>query len=107
MQHGQVLFIAVGTPSSEDGSADLRYVLSVGDAVARHREKPVILVEKSTVPVGTGDTLKAHIERPWTGAPCSSISSPTRNSSRKARRFPIAAARTGSSSVASAKKSAT
>jgi UDPglucose 6-dehydrogenase len=32
-----VLFIAVGTPSSEDGSADLKYVLSVGDAVARHR----------------------------------------------------------------------
>ncbi|AXK51982.1 UDP-glucose dehydrogenase family protein [Pseudomonas protegens] len=63
VQHGQVLFIAVGTPSSEDGSADLRYVLSVGDAVARHREKPVILVEKSTVPVGTGDTLKAHIEK--------------------------------------------
>ena len=63
VQHGQVLFIAVGTPSSEDGSADLRYVLSVGDAVARHREQPVILVEKSTVPVGTGDTLKAHIEK--------------------------------------------
>ena len=61
--HGQVLFIAVGTPSSDDGSADLRYVLSVGDAVARHRQQPVILVEKSTVPVGTGDTLKAHIEQ--------------------------------------------
>ncbi|AZD73378.1 UDP-glucose dehydrogenase family protein [Pseudomonas chlororaphis] len=67
VQHGQVLFIAVGTPSSEDGSADLRYVLSVGDAVARHREKPVILVEKSTVPVGTGDTLKAHIEKALDG----------------------------------------
>jgi len=61
--HGQVLFIAVGTPSSDDGSADLRYVLSVGDAVARHRQQPVILVEKSTVPVGTGDILKAHIEQ--------------------------------------------
>jgi UDPglucose 6-dehydrogenase len=62
VQHGEVLFIAVGTPSSEDGSADLRYVLSVGDAVARHREQPLILAEKSTVPVGTGDTLRAHIE---------------------------------------------
>src|SRR5471032_3627991 len=61
VQHGEVLFIAVGTPSSEDGSADLSYVLSVGDAVARHRVQPVILVEKSTVPVGTGDTLRAHI----------------------------------------------
>ncbi|AZC18610.1 MULTISPECIES: UDP-glucose dehydrogenase family protein [Pseudomonas] len=69
VQHGQVLFIAVGTPSSEDGSADLRYVLSVGDAVARHREQPLILVEKSTVPVGTGDTLKAHIERALDGRP--------------------------------------
>ncbi|MCU7646625.1 UDP-glucose dehydrogenase family protein [Pseudomonas piscis] len=69
VQHGQVLFIAVGTPSSEDGSADLRYVLSVGDAVARHREQPLILVEKSTVPVGTGDTLKTHIEKALDGRP--------------------------------------
>jgi UDPglucose 6-dehydrogenase len=63
VQHGRVAFIAVGTPSREDGSADLRYVLSVGDAIARHREQPLILVEKSTVPVGTGDTLRAHIEK--------------------------------------------
>ena len=63
VQHGRVAFIAVGTPSREDGSADLRYVLSVGDAIARHREHPLILVEKSTVPVGTGDTLRTHIEK--------------------------------------------
>ncbi|MGH8406821.1 MAG: nucleotide sugar dehydrogenase, partial [Pseudomonas sp.] len=63
VEHGEVLFIAVGTPSDEDGSADLKYVLSVGDAVARHRIDPVILVEKSTVPVGTGDTLRAHMEK--------------------------------------------
>ncbi|MGP6419637.1 UDP-glucose dehydrogenase family protein [Pseudomonas putida] len=62
VQHGRVAFIAVGTPSTENGSADLKYVLSVGDAVARHREQPLILVEKSTVPVGTGDTLRAHIQ---------------------------------------------
>ena len=62
IEHGQVLFIAVGTPSDEDGSADLKYVLSVGDAVVRHRLEPLILVEKSTVPVGTGDTLRAHIQ---------------------------------------------
>ncbi|MFP3515445.1 UDP-glucose/GDP-mannose dehydrogenase family protein [Pseudomonas sp. SIMBA_077] len=61
VEHGQVLFIAVGTPPSEDGSADLKAVFSVGDAVARHRVEPVILVEKSTVPVGTGDALTAHI----------------------------------------------
>jgi UDPglucose 6-dehydrogenase len=63
VQHAQVLFIAVGTPSRDDGSADLSHVLSVGDAVARHRQQPVILVEKSTVPIGTGDTLRAHIEK--------------------------------------------
>ncbi|MEN5301037.1 UDP-glucose/GDP-mannose dehydrogenase family protein [Pseudomonas sp. TWI628] len=61
VEHGRVAFIAVGTPSCADGSADLKYVLSVGDAVARHRQQPLILVEKSTVPVGTGDTLRAHI----------------------------------------------
>ncbi|WP_407730834.1 UDP-glucose dehydrogenase family protein [Pseudomonas helleri] len=63
VEHGQVLFIAVGTPPSEDGSADLKAVFSVGDAVARHRIEPVILVEKSTVPVGTGDALTAHINK--------------------------------------------
>ena len=63
VEHGQVLFIAVGTPPSEDGSADLGQVFSVGDAVARHRKEPLILVEKSTVPVGTGDALTAHINK--------------------------------------------
>jgi len=67
VEHGRVAFIAVGTPSCPDGSADLRYVLSVGDAVARHRQQPLILVEKSTVPVGTGDTLRAHINTALAG----------------------------------------
>jgi UDPglucose 6-dehydrogenase len=62
-EHGRVLFIAVGTPSGEDGSADLKYVFSVGDAIARHRSEPLIVVEKSTVPVGTGDALRAHIDK--------------------------------------------
>ncbi|MBC3776326.1 UDP-glucose/GDP-mannose dehydrogenase family protein [Pseudomonas sp. SWRI99] len=63
VQHGRVAFIAVGTPSREDGSADLRHVLAVGDAIARHRQQPLIVVEKSTVPVGTGDALRTHIEK--------------------------------------------
>ena len=63
VQHGQVLFIAVGTPSRDDGSADLSQVLAVGEAVARYREQPLVVVEKSTVPVGTGDVLRAHIDR--------------------------------------------
>ncbi|NIF19649.1 UDP-glucose/GDP-mannose dehydrogenase family protein [Pantoea sp. Cy-639] len=62
VEHGRVAFIAVGTPSCADGSADLKYVMSVGEAVARHRQLPLILVEKSTVPVGTGDKLRAHID---------------------------------------------
>ena len=62
VRHGQVLFIAVGTPSGANGAADLCHVLAVGDAVARYREQPLILVEKSTVPVGTGDLLRAHID---------------------------------------------
>ena len=45
VEHGRVAFIAVGTPSCPDGSADLKHVLSVGDAVARHRQQPLILVE--------------------------------------------------------------
>ena len=55
VQFGTIQFIAVGTPPDEDGSADLKYVLSVGDAVARHRVAPVILVavarnEKTMLP---------------------------------------------------------
>lgn len=63
VEHGRVQFIAVGTPPGEDGAADLGAVFAVADAIAEHRRKPVIVVEKSTVPVGTGDRLRAHIER--------------------------------------------
>jgi UDPglucose 6-dehydrogenase len=69
IEHGQVLFIAVGTPSSDDGSADLSAVFAVGEAVARHRVEPLILVEKSTVPVGTGDALRIHTEKALAGRP--------------------------------------
>ncbi|MBT2341172.1 MULTISPECIES: UDP-glucose dehydrogenase family protein [Pseudomonas] len=61
VEHGKVLFIAVGTPSRPDGSADLSSVFAVGEAIARHRIEPVIVVEKSTVPVGTGDALRDRI----------------------------------------------
>ena len=59
--HGRVQFIAVGTPPLPDGSADLRAVLAVAEGIARNRTQPVIIVEKSTVPVGTGDRVKARI----------------------------------------------
>jgi UDPglucose 6-dehydrogenase len=56
-----VLFIAVGTPTSEDGSADLRYVLEVARTIAQHMSSPKIVVDKSTVPVGTGDQVRRTI----------------------------------------------
>lgn len=63
VSHGRVQFIAVGTPPGENGGADLRAVFAVAEGIARHRREPVIIVEKSTVPVGTGDRIKARIEQ--------------------------------------------
>ena len=61
--HGDLIFIAVGTPQDEDGSADLQYVLAVARTIGRHIERPVIVVNKSTVPVGTADKVQAAIAR--------------------------------------------
>ena len=59
--HGDVLFIAVGTPPDEDGSADLTYVLAVARTIGQHLAKPAVVVNKSTVPIGTADKVKAAI----------------------------------------------
>ncbi len=59
--HGDVLFIAVGTPPDEDGSADLQYVREVARTIGRHIARPVVVVDKSTVPVGTADKVRATI----------------------------------------------
>ncbi|PMR73056.1 UDP-glucose dehydrogenase family protein [Billgrantia endophytica] len=61
VQHGQVQFIAVGTPPDENGSADLQYVLSVAATIAEHMERDQVIVDKSTVPVGTADTVRAKV----------------------------------------------
>ena len=61
--HGDVIFIAVGTPPDEDGSADLQYVLAVARALGKHLRKPAVVVDKSTVPVGTADKVRATIAR--------------------------------------------
>ena len=53
VDHGEVIFIAVGTPSQEDGSADLQHVLAVAGQVGRHLKNFKVVVNKSTVPVGT------------------------------------------------------
>ena len=58
---GLFQFIAVGTPPDEDGSADLRYVLAVAKGVAEHMSDYKIIVDKSTVPVGTADKVKQAV----------------------------------------------
>jgi UDPglucose 6-dehydrogenase len=60
--HGEVIFIAVGTPLDEDGSADLKYVLAVAQTIAAHMQSHKIVINKSTVPVGTADRVKAKID---------------------------------------------
>ena len=61
VQHGTVQFIAVGTPPDEDGSADLKYVLAAARNIGRLMTDYKVVVDKSTVPVGTGDLVKAAI----------------------------------------------
>jgi UDPglucose 6-dehydrogenase len=63
VHHGDVLLIAVGTPPDEDGSADLKYVLDVAQTIALNMDRHHIIVDKSTVPVGTGDRVRARIEQ--------------------------------------------
>lgn len=59
--HADIQFIAVGTPPDEDGSADLKYVLAVATSVAEHMQSPKVIVNKSTVPVGTADKVRATV----------------------------------------------
>ncbi|MCW8807818.1 MAG: UDP-glucose/GDP-mannose dehydrogenase family protein [Rhodanobacter sp.] len=56
--HGEVIFIAVGTPPDEDGSADLTYVLAVAKSIGLHLDRYAVVVNKSTVPVGTADQVR-------------------------------------------------
>ena len=63
VRHGLFQFIAVGTPPGEDGSADLSHVLAVAETIGRHMTEFRIIVDKSTVPVGTADEVRERIER--------------------------------------------
>ncbi|WP_438989062.1 UDP-glucose dehydrogenase family protein [Polaribacter sp.] len=58
----QIVFIAVGTPMGDDGSADLQYVLAVAKSIGETMQKRLIIVDKSTVPIGTADKVKATIQ---------------------------------------------
>ena len=61
--HGDLIFIAVGTPPDEDGSADLRYVLTVARTIAEHMQGKKYIINKSTVPVGTADKVREEVTR--------------------------------------------
>ncbi|MFC1529293.1 UDP-glucose dehydrogenase family protein [Gemmatimonadota bacterium] len=63
VEHAEVVFIAVGTPPSEDGSADLQHVLTVAETIGKHLNDEKIIVTKSTVPVGTAQKVHAEIKK--------------------------------------------
>ncbi|MFM5660730.1 UDP-glucose/GDP-mannose dehydrogenase family protein [Aeromonas veronii] len=63
LAHADLLLIAVGTPADEDGSADLQHVLTVADTIGQLMSRPKLVVIKSTVPVGTTQQVREHIEQ--------------------------------------------
>lgn len=62
VQRSEIIFIAVGTPADEDGSADLSHVIDVSKSIAQYVNEPKIIVTKSTVPVGTADLVRQTIK---------------------------------------------
>lgn len=62
VEHGVIQFIAVGTPPDEDGSADLKYVTAVARTIAEHMTSHKVVLDKSTVPVGTADKVRAVMQ---------------------------------------------
>jgi len=75
IDHGKVIFIAVGTPQDEDGSADLTYVLAAARSIGQLMKGPKVIVDKSTVPVGTAEKVAAEI-RSVTSHPVAVVSNP-------------------------------
>jgi UDPglucose 6-dehydrogenase len=62
VHHGTLQFIGVGTPPDEDGSADLQYVLAAARSIGQHMTDYKVIVDKSTVPVGTADRVRAAVQ---------------------------------------------
>ena len=62
IQDAQIVFIAVGTPMGDDGSADLQYVLAVAKSIGESMTQELVVVDKSTVPIGTADKVRATIQ---------------------------------------------
>jgi UDPglucose 6-dehydrogenase len=75
VEASEIVFIAVGTPPGEDGSADLQHVLAVAATIGQHMNTPKVVVTKSTVPVGTAAKVRAEIAR-HTGVPYHVCSNP-------------------------------
>ena len=73
VEHGDIIFIAVGTPPKEDGSADLQYVLKVAEDIASNLNKKAIIVNKSTVPLGTAEKVAAVVTETLAKRDCSHI----------------------------------
>lgn len=63
IENAEVIFIAVGTPSNSDGTANINYLKLAAIEIARNMRKPIVIVIKSTVPVGTNEYLKSFIEK--------------------------------------------
>ena len=63
IDEAEIVFIAVGTPTGEDGGADLKYVLTVAKEIGQQMKHRLVVVDKSTVPVGTADKVKATIQK--------------------------------------------
>jgi UDPglucose 6-dehydrogenase len=63
VRRADIVFIAVGTPAGEDGSADLQHVLEVARTIGRHMDRSKVVITKSTVPVGTAERVRAEIAR--------------------------------------------
>lgn len=75
VESSEVLFIAVGTPQDEDGSADLTHVLEVARGIGKHMNGPKIIVDKSTVPVGTAAKVREAVSQ-FTKHPFEVVSNP-------------------------------
>ena len=102
MRFGTIQFIAVGTPPDEDGSADMQHVLAAARSIGRHMTDYKLVVDKSTVPVGTADAVHEAIaagqaER-GVRVPYSVVSQPRVPEGRRGGRG-LHAARTASSSA--------
>lgn len=69
IEEAEIIYIAVGTPMSETGEADLTFVKSVAEMIGKHLNGYKVIVNKSTVPVGTGKLVQAIIERNSKGIP--------------------------------------